>query len=172
MILEDIKAIKALLNMPKQIVIIPHVNPDGDAIGSILGLAHYLQLKGQSPYVIVPNAFPDFLSWIPGVESITIFDQAVDTASTLIANADVIFTLDFNALHRTGAAEDALIASKAIKIMIDHHQSPEPYATYMYSDVSMSSTCEMVYHFIAMLGDSTAINSAIATALYLSLIHI
>ncbi len=81
MILEDIQAIKALLDTPKQIVIIPHVNPDGDALGSILGLAHYLKLKGQNPSVMVPNAFPEFLSWIPGAADIVIFDEDIKKAS-------------------------------------------------------------------------------------------
>ena len=84
----------------------------------------------------------------------------------IIQEAGLIFTLDFNALHRTGEAEAALTASKATKIMIDHHQAPDDYATYMYSDVSMSSTCEMVYHFIDMMGDTKTIDSNIATALY------
>lgn len=166
MILEDIQAVKALLDTPKQIVIIPHVNPDGDAVGSILGLAHYLKLKGQNPVVMVPNPFPEFLSWIPGATDIVVFDQDTDKASKTIQEADLIFTLDFNALQRTGEAEAALIASKAIKIMIDHHQAPDDYASYMYSDVSMSSTCEMVYNFIDMMGDVKIIDSNIATALY------
>lgn len=166
MILEAIPDIKALLSVPKKIVIIPHVNPDGDAIGSTLGLAHYLKLKNQDPVVMVPNAFPEFLSWVPGAESIVIFENNTTRATTLLEEADLIFTLDFNALNRTGSAQEALAASKAIKIMIDHHQAPEDYATYMYSDVSMSSTCEMVYNFIEMMGDREVINASIATALY------
>ncbi len=165
----DIKEIKQLLETPKQIVIVPHKNPDGDAIGSTLGLFHYLKTKGHDAVVIAPNDYPKFLKWIPGENTIIKHESNTVKANTLIENADLIFTLDFNSLSRTGSMEPHLTVAKGIKIMIDHHQQPEDYAKYVYSDVSLSSTSEMIYHFLEMLGDLKAINKDIATSLYVGI---
>lgn len=162
----DIKEIKALLMAPKHIVIVPHKNPDGDAMGSTLGLYHYLIKNNHTATVIAPNDYPDFLKWLPGQDHVVIYESNRTHAESLIESADLIFTLDFNALHRAGEMETPLGNSKAIKIMIDHHQQPDDYAEYMFSDVSMSSTCEMVYRFIEMLGANDAIDEHIATCLY------
>src|SRR5690606_41011440 len=98
--------------------------------------------------------------------SIIKYESDRTNADTIIEKADIIFTLDFNSLNRIGEMEQPLTVSKAIKIMIDHHQQPDNYATYMYSDVAMSSTCQMVYHFIEMLGDKNLIDQDIASCLY------
>ncbi|TDU34341.1 phosphoesterase RecJ-like protein [Gelidibacter sediminis] len=162
----NIKAIKALLSAPKHIVIVPHKNPDGDAMGSTLGLYHYLAKHNHNATVIAPNDYPEFLKWLPGHEHVVIHESDREKAEQLIIQADVIFTLDFNALHRSGAMEMPLENAMATKIMIDHHQQPDGYAHYMYSDVTMSSTCEMVYNFINMLHDTAHIDSTVATCLY------
>jgi phosphoesterase RecJ-like protein len=163
---DDIKNIKLLLDSPKQIVIVPHKNPDGDAIGSTLGLYHYLVKHNHNATVIAPNDYPEFLKWMPNESKILKYDSQKEQSDVLIKDADIIFTLDFNALNRTGDMEDVLSKSDALKIMIDHHQQPDNYATYTYSDVEMSSTCEMVYNFIEMLGDKNDIDEAIASCLY------
>ena len=162
----DISEVKSLLETPKQIVIVPHKNPDGDAIGSTLGLYHYLKLNGHNAIVITPNDYPEFLKWIPGENTIIKHDAETKKANDLIKSADLIFTLDFNALHRAGNMESVLAESSAIKIMIDHHQQPDDYAKYVYSDVEMCSTAQMVYHFIEMLDDTEVINADICTCLY------
>ncbi|ULC60307.1 bifunctional oligoribonuclease/PAP phosphatase NrnA [Flaviramulus sp. BrNp1-15] len=165
----DITSIKQLLSTPKKIIIVPHKNPDGDAIGSSLGLYHYL-LKGSHKIdVIVPNDYPSFLKWVPGNDIVLKHDSQTNECDTLINDADIIFTLDFNALHRTGNMEQVLTESSAIKIMIDHHQEPDNYAKFTFSDVSMSSTCEMVYHFIDMLDDTDSIDANISTCFYLGI---
>ncbi|MFV9550182.1 DHH family phosphoesterase [Algibacter sp. PT7-4] len=166
---QDISSIKQLLSTKKKIVIVPHKNPDGDAIGSTLGLYHYLIKDNHSVHVIAPNDYPSFLKWIPGNDSILIHDLQTKNCNSLINDADIIFTLDFNAFHRTGNMAPILEASKALKIMIDHHQAPDNYATFMYSDVNMSSTCEMVYNFIDMLDDTNLIDKNIATCLYVGI---
>ncbi|SFC80821.1 DHH family phosphoesterase [Algibacter pectinivorans] len=166
---QDITSLKQLLSSAKKIVIVPHKNPDGDAIGSTLGLYHYLKKGNHDVTVIAPNDYPHFLKWIPGNESILKHDTQRDTCEDLINNVDIIFTLDFNAFHRTGQMETVLAHSKALKIMIDHHQAPDDYATYTYSDVSMSSTCEMVYNFIDFLGDEHLVDNTIATCLYVGI---
>jgi phosphoesterase RecJ-like protein len=162
----DIKALKELLNTPKNIVIIPHKNPDGDAIGSTLGLFHYLNKNGHNATVIAPNDYPHFLKWMPGENTILKFESEETAAKKKIYEADIIFTLDFNSLGRIGDMEETVAKANAIFIMIDHHQQPDSYAQYMYSDVSMSSTCEMVYHFINFLDDEALIDSEIAHCLY------
>lgn len=166
---QEIKRIKDLLSTPKKIVIVPHKNPDGDAIGSTLGLYHYLIKNNHIAQVIVPNDYPHFLKWIPGESSILKYDSQTETCNKIINDADIIFTLDFNAFHRTGNMETILSESKCVKIMIDHHQSPDHYANYMFSDVNMSSTCEMIYHFIDMLADTDLIDADIATCLYVGI---
>ena len=163
---QDIIEIEALLTKPKHIVIVPHKNPDGDAMGSTLGLCLYLIKNNHHATVIAPNDYPDFLKWLPGNDNVIIYESDRTNAEILIEKADIIFTLDFNAFHRAGDMETPLANSKAIKIMIDHHQQPDRYAKYMYSDIAMSSTCEMVYHFIRKLGDVDEIDRQIATCLY------
>lgn len=166
---QDVTSIKQLLSTKKKIVIVAHKNPDGDAIGSTLGLYHYLTKGNHQVNVLVPNDYPTFLKWIPGNDTILKHDAQTKACNTLIEDADIIFTLDFNAFHRTGSMETVLAESNALKIMIDHHQAPDDYATYMFSDVSMSSTCEMVYHFIDMLGDTQLIDTNISTCLYVGI---
>lgn len=166
---QDILEIKQLLSTKKKIVIVPHKNPDGDAIGSTLGLYHYLSKSNHEIHVIVPNDYPHFLKWIPGQGTILKHDTQTELCNTHIKSADIIFTLDFNAFHRTGKMETILSESEAIKIMIDHHQAPDNYAKYMFSDVNMSSTCEMIYHFIDMFDDTESIDVDIATCLYVGI---
>lgn len=164
--LEDIEAIKALLTNPQRIVIIPHKNPDGDAIGSTLGFFHYLKGKGHKVHVISPNDYPKFLKWMPGNELILNFEKEANQALNILMDASVIFTLDFNDLSRVGQMQVFLEKSTAAFVMIDHHQEPSNYAQIVYSDVTMSSTCEMVYNFIEYLGDRERITSEIANCLY------
>lgn len=163
---DDIYNLKQLLSSPKHIVIVPHKNPDGDAIGSSLGLYHYLKNLHHHVMVIAPNDYPNFLKWMPAESDVLKYDSNTEKANVLIEKADLVFTLDFNALNRIGDMEMPVANSKAIKIMIDHHQQPDDYAKYIYSDVGMSSTCEMAYNLIEMLGDVDKIDSNIATCLY------
>jgi len=165
----EIKEIKALLSIPKKIVIIPHKNPDGDAIGSTLALYHYLSELGHDASVITPNDYPNFLKWIPGENTILKYDNHTETVISKIKEADIIFTLDFNHFSRTGNMESLLTRTNATFIMIDHHQQPDTYATYTYSDVGMSSTCQMIYHFIEKLGDLDKITADIATCIYVGI---
>ena len=164
--MNDIHKLKEVLSAPKNIVIVPHKNPDGDAIGSTLGLYHYLIGLNHQAVVIAPNDYPEFLKWIPGEHTILKFDIHKEEAIDKINTADLIFTLDFNALGRVDEMGAYLKNAEAQFVMIDHHQQPESYAIYMYSDVSMSSTCQMVYHFLEQLEALPAINADIATCLY------
>ena len=167
---KHLKAVKDSLSASKNIAIVCHINPDGDALGSSLGLYTYLKLCNHKVTVITPNDYPSFLKWLPNENSILKFDIQQKDCITILNSADIIFTLDFNALHRTGEEMATVLEeTNAVKIMIDHHQQPHNYATYLYSDVKMSSTCEMVYNFITMLGDKNKINQDIATCLYVGI---
>ncbi len=163
---KDIQAVKKLLSEPQKIVIVPHKNPDGDAIGSTLALWHYLKDRGQEATVIVPNDYPKFLKWMSGNDQALNFERENSKAKAKIEAATVIFTLDFNHLGRIGQMEEPLRKLKAPFVMIDHHQEPSEYAEIMYSDVTMSSTCEMVYNFIEYLGDTDMITPEMASCMY------
>lgn len=163
---QDIQAIQLLLSTPKKIVIIPHRSPDGDAMGSTLGLYHFLLKNNQHPVVISPNEFPDFLDWMPGSETVEIFEKDKKNCTKILEEAELIFTLDFNALHRVGEMELVLSKLSAPFIMIDHHQSPDNYAAFTYSDTSFGSTCEMLYNFISFLGKKSDIDKTIGTCIY------
>jgi len=164
--IHDIQSIQSLLATPKKIAIIPHRSPDGDAMGSTLGLYHFLLKYNHQPIVIAPNEFPDFLAWLPGSETVEIFEKNKENCTKILEEAEVVFTLDFNALHRVGEMEKVLEKLTAPFIMIDHHQKPDDYAAYTYSDPSFGSTCEMVYNFISLLGEKQAIDKTIGTCIY------
>jgi phosphoesterase RecJ-like protein len=163
---KDIQAIQELLATPKKIAIIPHRSPDGDAMGSTLGLYHFLLKLNHNPVVIVPNDFPNFLAWLPASETVLVYENDKENVAKILQEQELIFTLDFNALHRTGELEQVLNKLSAPMIMIDHHQLPDSYAAYTYSDTSFGSTCEMVYNFIEFIGKKELIDKTIATCLY------
>lgn len=163
---KQLTILKKELQSPRKIVIVPHKSPDGDAIGSTLALHHFLTHQGHSSCVISPNAYADFLDWIPGEDQILRFDKKTEQAKEHIAEADFIFTLDFNLLSRSGDIAPCLEQAEATFVMIDHHRQPDDYARFTFSDITASSTCEMVYDFIDQLGLASAITPKIATCLY------
>jgi phosphoesterase RecJ-like protein len=167
---EDIPAIKNLLAAPKKIAIIPHRSPDGDAMGSTLALYHFLVKLNHQPIVIAPNDFPNFLNWLPGSDSVLIYENDRDNCTAVLQESALVFLLDFNALHRTGEMEQVLNKLTAPTIMIDHHQKPDGFATFTYSDTAFGSTCEMVYNFIAFLDKTELIDKTIATCIYTGIV--
>ncbi|MFC6269195.1 DHH family phosphoesterase [Frigoriflavimonas asaccharolytica] len=162
---KELSEIKNLLTPDKNIVIISHQNPDGDAIGSSLGLYHFLKNKGLEATILVPNDFPKFLKWMPDSKKVTISEYKRKKAGEAIYNANVIFCLDFNSSARIGILGDWLDKSWATKILIDHHQQPQDF-NYMYSDVNVPATCQMIYHFIEALGEENFIDENVASCLY------
>ncbi|WP_036153411.1 DHH family phosphoesterase [Maribacter forsetii] len=164
--LEHLNELKKLLSSTKKIAIIPHKNPDGDAIGSTLALWHYLVNTGHTASIVAPNDYPKFLKWMPGSDKILNFEKENSQSKACINNADIIFTLDFNHLGRVGQMSDILESAQATFVMVDHHQEPSDYAKIMYSDVKMSSTCEMVYVLINQLGNENSITPEMANCIY------
>ncbi len=167
---EALEYVEKLLATPKKIVIIPHRNPDGDAMGSTLALCHFLLKLGHDAVVISPNDYPQFLAWMPGAENIVIYESDKERSTQMLNSAEIVFTLDFNALHRTGEMEKELEKLSAPFIMIDHHQNPDDYAAVMYSDPEYGSTCEMVYNFIGFLGKQNLIDISTATCIYTGIV--
>ncbi len=163
---EDIEIVKNLLANPKKIAIIPHRSPDGYAMGSTLALYHFLKKINHQPIVISPNDFPGFLAWLPGSESVLVYENEKESVTKVLQSAELVFTLDFNALHRTGEMEQVLQKLKVPFVMIDHHQKPDNYALVTYSDTSIGSTCQMIYEFISSLGKKDLLDKTIATCLY------
>tara|TARA_B100000524_G_scaffold252317_1_gene136114 strand:+ start:626 stop:1648 length:1023 start_codon:yes stop_codon:yes gene_type:complete len=161
----EIDKIKRLLSDKRKIVIIPHKNPDGDAIGSSTALKYYLDNFNHNVDIISPNQFPEFLKWMDPNNIIKIFDED-EKYSQKIIDAELIFTLDFNNLVRISGMKEYVEKSNAKIIMIDHHEEPSNYADFMYSEPKMSSTCEMIYHFIEKMGDVDKIDKNISRSLY------
>lgn len=164
---EQFTSLKLFLSSSKKIVIIGHRNPDGDAMGSTLALCHYLKKKGHDAHVVMPNDFPDFLKWMPGANEVNLFEKDHLNTTALLKDAALIFTLDFNSLSRVGDEFQQILEDLDIPFaLIDHHQQPDDYATYVYSDVSICSTAQMVYHFIEMMDDLSYLDKDIATCIY------
>ncbi len=159
-----------LLKSPFKAVITCHQKPDGDAMGSSLALYHFLNQLGHDVKVIAPTNWAQFLDWMPGVNEVIDFESNKELSTQIVNEADYIFCLDFNILHRTKHLEPVITSSKSVKILIDHHQQPDtPSFGYGISDVKMSSTCEMIYDFIVQSGHSNLINLDIAKCLYTGL---
>ena len=163
--MENFEELKQLLSQPKKIVLIPHRNPDGDAIGSTLAMSHYLAKLGHECEIIAPNDFPKFLKWMDGARKISIAEYNPAKSRILIEKAELIFILDFNNISRIDEVGDWLQRSTVPKVMIDHHQEPEQF-DFMYSDVLIPATCQMIYNFIQKMGDLELIDKTIAECIY------
>ncbi|MDH8701611.1 phosphoesterase RecJ-like protein [Dysgonomonadaceae bacterium PH5-43] len=161
-----IQQAEKILDESDKIVIISHVSPDGDAIGSSLGLYHFLVKLGKSANVLVPNSYPDFLHWLTGAGDITVGDKSPEMAQELIDAADLIFCLDFNGLKRIDALGAVLEKASAKKILIDHHLEPESFCDVTISYPEISSTSELVFRFICRLGMFEMIDKTIAECIY------
>lgn len=148
-----------------KIVIVSHVSRRGRH-RLFSGLVALLQLAGKTANVIVPNAFPDFLKWMPGSKDVLLYDRYKEFADKLIAEADVICCLDFNAIHRIDAMGDAVLASPARKILIDHHLHPEDFCKIIISHPEISSTSELVFRLICRMGYFSDISREGAECIY------
>ncbi|KGE15548.1 DHH family phosphoesterase [Sphingobacterium deserti] len=156
-----------LLAEPKKIVITTHHKPDGDALGSSLGLYHWLKSKGHSVEVVLSSDFPTFLDWLPGREDVIIYPNAPEQAARLLAEAAIIFCLDYSALSRTNILEPLIVNAPGEKWMIDHHLDPEDFSTLSYWDSNAAATAQLIYTFInEVYDDKEAITAEIATCLY------
>ena len=158
MLQSNITQLKELLGNRKNIVIVTHKNPDGDAIGSSLGLYNFLIRKKHHVTVITPNDYPTFLHWLPGNNKVMNSSVHQQEAKIKIEKANIIFCLDFNGLSRISNLQKFVKKSRAIKILIDHHLQPEHFADYYFHDKKASSTSELVFDFISALGEKQFVN--------------
>ncbi len=165
--MKELNAFKAFLNSPRKIVITTHANPDADALGSSLGLYHFLKGRGHSVEVITPTDYPQFLHWMEGNEQVIIYDNSkADRIGTLIKNADLICCLDFNGMKRIKSLGPLVDASEAKKLLVDHHLNPEEFADFSLWDNQAAATAELVYDLILLLDGKDEITLGIAEALY------
>lgn len=165
--LDEYTAIRKLLSEgSKNILIISHRNPDGDAIGASLGLANLLQKLKHEVNVLVPNKFPAFLNWMKNTAQILVYSETPEKAIKALQNANIVFTLDFNDLTRVREFDEHLHNSTAYKILIDHHPDPAEFADLTISDTSVSSTAELVFNFIVEMGLADLVDPDIADCIY------
>jgi len=167
----DYTKIKKWLESPKDVVILSHRNPDGDAIGSTLALQLFLEQSFHNVKIIYPSEYPKVFSWMPKVEKTLTYDLMPEASLNAIQKAQVIFLLDFNSLERIDKMGDAVKANSCPKIMLDHHLDPEPIADEIISITSASSTSEIVFDFIIGLsGSMKPISIDIANCIYTGIV--
>ena len=152
--MQHLKSFKELIDAPKKVVVTTHYKPDADALGSSLGLASYLKKKGHEVHVISPSDYPNFLNWMEGQAEVLNYEAGNKHKSAqLIAEADMIFCMDFNCLDRINDLGELVRKSSSVKVLIDHHLEPEHFADYEFWSIEAAATSELVYEMIVKLKD-------------------
>jgi len=164
------KELSNLFSSSENILIICHINPDGDSVGAQLALYHYFKSQGKNASLLAPNNLQEFLKWMDGAEEINIFIKDRKKGRMLIEKADLIILLDFNQPNRLGEAEEAVIKSGAKKIIIDHHLDPVNFADLIISDPGKCSTSELIHELICQVNGGIFINKPYAEALYVGIL--
>jgi phosphoesterase RecJ-like protein len=164
-----IQTLGKLLETVQHIVIIPHKNPDGDAIGSSLGFYHYLKSRNKDCSIVVNDAVPEFLKFLPDSDRILVYEQQEEQCASVIAKAEIIFCLDYCQLHRAGNVAGAITSSNAPRIMVDHHPEPETGFQFYYHQTKASSTSELIYMMIRELDPAYQFSTTTASCLYTGL---
>jgi len=165
--MKELDAFKAFISNPKKIVITTHANPDADALGSSLGLYHFLNNRGHEVTVISPTEYPEFLYWMEGNDQVLVDNEKNHNEYVRIINeSDLICCLDFNGYKRIKKLETPVEQSPAKKLLVDHHLNPEINADFELWDKTAAATAELIYDLILMLDGADEINLAIAEALY------
>ena len=159
--------LRSFLAQPREIALLSHRNPDGDAIGSTLGMRRYLEPLGHRVTVLVPSDYPAFLSFLDGVGEVLVYDKAPEECEGVLARAELVGLLDFNAMDRIDKLGEALakVNAEAPRFLIDHHLEPEDMAAVTVSDTSAASTCELVFRTIKDMGDGARVTPHVAEAL-------
>ena len=149
---EELVLFRQFIDESQTVVLCCHQNADGDAMGSLLGMAEVLRVMGKEPVMVVPDQYPDFLHWMPNNEKVVRYDKRKDYVDMLLKIADLLICLDFNQLSRTDQMADALYASPAKKILVDHHLQPDVPVDLLVSRPHASSTCELVFRIVWQMG--------------------
>jgi phosphoesterase RecJ-like protein len=165
--MKSIEEIYPLLEQPRRVVIVMHQKPDADAMGSSLGLFHFLRRLGHQPTVISPTNWAEWLKWMPGCEDVIDYEYTTEKAIGVLEQAEWVFCLDFNTMSRTRHMANRLRKLPVTRILIDHHQQPEVECfAYGVSNTGKSSTSEMIYDLIVGSGHADMIDKDIAACLY------
>lgn len=162
----ELTQFRSLLDKAHHIIVTCHVSPDGDAMGAVLAFSHYLWRNGKEATPVVPNMYPDFLAWMPGVDKIRVYDKHEAEVKPLIDQADLIVCLDFNSPDRLLMMETAVAESPAQKMMVDHHLEPADFCVWTFSHPEMSSTCELLCRILLQADGLEAMTAEEATCLY------
>ncbi|MBR6827318.1 MAG: DHH family phosphoesterase [Prevotella sp.] len=163
---QEAAVLQELTAASSHIVVTCHKSPDGDALGSSLAWADYLRSQGKEPVVLIPDAYPDFLQWLPNTEKIIRYDKHREEGDLLLKTADLIFCLDFNEPSRVDEMQASLEASPARKVMIDHHLNPQMDTALTVSHPDLCSTSELVFRIVWQLGAFDAMPKTWAVAIY------
>ncbi len=167
----DTQKIRKFLQTPHKITITMHHNPDADALGSSLALGHYLKKFGQEVTLVSPSAYPDFLAWMPGIEEVVVLDDTtLSRCSKIIGDSDIVFCLDFSTYNRLKGLEDCVKSCSAHIFVIDHHLNPEIKADFQLWSTEASSTAELVYQFIDLMGDLDKIDIPTGECMYAGIV--
>lgn len=164
------KELSELFESSDNILLISHINPDGDAIGSQLGLYQYLTFKGKKVEMICPNNLQEFLKWMEGSGEIKVFIRQRKECIRIIGSSDLIILVDFNQPNRLGEAEKYVMDSKAVKVIIDHHLAPHDFANLLISDPTVCSTSELVHEIITIMNGKPFFNKPYSEAIYVGII--
>ncbi len=163
-------AFQAYMKVPRRFAIVTHTNPDGDAIGSALALSAILTKAGHKSNVLIPNIYPSFLSWMPGLDQAIVFESNSQAARNVLFDAELVFCVDFNGFKRAGSMQDDLAKVIVPIALIDHHIEPEiELFKFIYSDLTVSSTSELVYRFMKGLDLAHTLDQDIASCLYVGI---
>jgi len=165
----SITYLKKLLSEKSDVLITTHYNPDGDAIGSSLALYHFLATQGINAKVLIPNELPSFLQWMPGCMDAVIYSNDPEKGKALLISADLIFCMDYNGLDRVKLFTDELRAAKATRVLIDHHIQPDNEFDLIFSEVSVSSTAELLFQILNEAGFSSAITKDMAECFFVGI---
>jgi bifunctional oligoribonuclease and PAP phosphatase NrnA len=164
------KELSNLFSSSENILLISHINPDGDAIGSQLALYHFLKARGRNVSMMTPNYIQEFLLWMTGAELIDIYIKNRRKCRKLIEKADLIVMLDFNQSNRLGESEEFVVASHSRKIVIDHHLDPANFTDLIITDTSKCSTAELVHELICNINGEQFISKPYSEAIYAGII--
>lgn len=168
--LSHIKELKKYIDSAKDILVITHTNPDGDTIGASLAISNLLRKISKNTIVIVPDELPDFLQWLPFADEVLDYSKTSKKVENAFEKADLIFCMDYNAVHRAGQLSDLLINAKVPKIMIDHHLFPdEAFFNFYFSYPESSSTSELLYHIIESADWRMLVDESVAAPLFVGL---
>ncbi len=171
----DTTILEKMLSASKNPLLIGHFNPDGDSVGALIAMFHYLNARGMSPSAVLPSPYPDYLDFLIGEETpIVIHSQEDNHARKLIASTDLLICFDFNRLSRTEQLESDIVASKAPKILIDHHPCPDmEHFDLVYSEIEVSSSCELLFWILMSMndvaGDVSRLSLKCAESLYVGM---